>query len=74
MANLGKVPELRSRIFYTLFLLSVYRIGVFITVPGVNREVMQSYIQGASGGFLGMFNMFSGGAIEQPQIGGTSES
>jgi preprotein translocase subunit SecY len=68
MANLGKVPELRSRIFYTLLLLSVYRIGVFITVPGVNREVMQSYIQGASGGFLGMFNMFSGGAIEQLSI------
>jgi preprotein translocase subunit SecY len=68
IANLGKIPELRSRIFYTLFLLSVYRIGVFITVPGVNREVMQSYIQGASGGFLGMFNMFSGGAIEQLSI------
>ena len=68
IANLGKVPELRSRIMYTLVLLSVYRIGVFITVPGVDREVMQSYIQGASGGFLGMFNMFSGGAIEQLSI------
>ncbi|MGM0574958.1 MAG: preprotein translocase subunit SecY [Myxococcota bacterium] len=62
------MPELRSRIFYTLALLAVYRIGVFITVPGVDREVMQQYIQGAAGGFLGLFNMFSGGAIEQLSI------
>src|SRR5690606_371914 len=67
-SNIGKVPELRSRIFYTLFLLAVYRIGVFITVPGVNREAMQSYFQGAASGFLGLFNMFSGGAIEQVSI------
>ena len=68
VANLGKMPELRKRIFYTLGLLAVYRIGVFITVPGVNREVMQNYIQGAAGGFLGLFNMFSGGAVEQLSI------
>jgi len=37
-------------------------------VPGVDREVMKQYIQGASGGFLGLFNMFSGGAIEQLSI------
>ena len=67
VANLGKIPELRKRIFFTLTLLAVYRAGIFITVPGVNREVMQQYVQGA-GGFLGMFNMFSGGAIEQLSI------
>ncbi len=68
VANLGKMPELRKRIFYTLTLLAVYRVGVFITVPGVNREVIQNYIQGAAGGFLGLFNMFSGGAVEQLSI------
>lgn len=67
VASIGKMPELRSRIFFTLLMLSVYRIGVFITVPGVNREVMQDYVQSASG-FLGLFNMFSGGAIEQLSI------
>ena len=68
VANLGKIPELRKRIIYTLTLLAVYRAGVFITVPGVNREVMSNYIQNAAGGFLGLFNMFSGGAIEQLSI------
>ncbi|MCB9728041.1 MAG: preprotein translocase subunit SecY [Deltaproteobacteria bacterium] len=68
VANLGKMPELRSRILYTLALLAVYRVGVFITVPGVDRGVMEQYIQGAAGGFLGLFNMFSGGAIKQLSI------
>jgi preprotein translocase subunit SecY len=68
VASIGKLPELRSRIIFTLLLLAVYRIGIFISVPGVNREVMQQYVQGASAGFLGLFNMFSGGAIEQLSI------
>jgi preprotein translocase subunit SecY len=68
VGSISKLPELRSRILFTLALLAVYRIGVFITVPGVDREVMQKYIQGASSGFLGLFNMFSGGAIEQLSI------
>ena len=67
-ANVGKIPELRKRILYTLSLLAIYRIGVFIMVPGVNRERMIEYMQSAQTGFLGMFNMFSGGAIEQLSI------
>ena len=39
-SNLGKIPELRKRILFTLAMLAVYRIGVFITVPGVNRVEM----------------------------------
>ena len=71
MANIegiGKVPELRKRITFTILMLAVYRIGVFISIPGVNREVMEAYVQSASSGFLGLFNMFSGGAIEQLSI------
>jgi preprotein translocase subunit SecY len=68
-ANIGKVPELRKRILFTLALLAVYRIGVFVTVPGVNRVEMANLISsGGSGSFLGMFNMFSGGALEQLSI------
>jgi preprotein translocase subunit SecY len=68
-ANIGKVPELRRRILFTLAMLAVYRIGVFVTVPGVNRVEMGSVIsKGGSGSFLGMFNMFSGGALEQLSI------
>jgi preprotein translocase subunit SecY len=69
IANIGKVPELRRRILFTLFILAVYRIGVFITIPGVNRvEMNQVVTKGGSGSFLGMFNMFSGGALQQFSI------
>ena len=65
ISNIGKVPELRKRILFTLSLLAVYRVGIFISVPGVNRVEMQNLIStGGSGSFLGMFNMFSGGALE----------
>jgi preprotein translocase subunit SecY len=67
--NIFKIPELRKRIFFTLFILAVYRIGIFITTPGVNRVEMQNLIStGGSGSFLGLFNMFSGGALEQLSI------
>ena len=68
IANIGKIPELRKRIFFTLALLAVYRIGVFVTTPGVDREVMGQIVKQASGSFLGLFNMFSGGALEQLSI------
>jgi preprotein translocase subunit SecY len=69
IANIFKLPELRRRILFTLFILAVYRIGVFITVPGVNRVEMNHVVaKGGTGSFLGMFNMFSGGALEQFSI------
>ncbi|MEO8874536.1 MAG: preprotein translocase subunit SecY, partial [Polyangiaceae bacterium] len=61
--NIGKVPELRNRVAYTLFMMAVYRIGVFVTIPGVDRNVMQAVVSKQSGGLLGMMNMFSGGAL-----------
>ncbi len=61
-ANIGKVPELRRRIMFTLALLAVYRIGVFISTPGVDRAVMNRIVSG-QGGLLGLFNLFSGGAL-----------
>ncbi len=65
--NIFKIPELRRRILFTLGMLAVYRMGIFVTVPGVDRVVMQQYV-GESGGLLGMFNLFSGGALEQMSI------
>jgi preprotein translocase subunit SecY len=65
--NIFKIPELRKRVFFTLALLAVYRIGIFVSVPGVDRSIM-SKIMKQSGGFLQMFNMFSGGALEQLSI------
>jgi preprotein translocase subunit SecY len=66
--NIGKVPELRQRIMYTLGMLAVYRIGVFVTSPGVDRVAMGRFVKEQSGTFLGLFNMFSGGAIEQLSV------
>ena len=69
ISNIFKVPELRRRIMFTLGILAVYRVGVFITIPGVNRIEMQHVVtKGGKGSFLGMFDMFSGGALQQFSI------
>ena len=61
-ANIGKVPELRKRVLFTLAMLAAYRVGVFVTIPGVDRNVMHAVVS-KGGGLLGLFNMFSGGAL-----------
>ena len=66
-SNIGKVPELRRRIAFTLMVIAIYRVGVFISTPGVDRNVMQSIVQG-QGGLLGLFNLFSGGALANLSI------
>ncbi|MEZ4286658.1 MAG: preprotein translocase subunit SecY [Polyangiales bacterium] len=66
--NIFKIPELRRRVFFTLGMLAVYRVGIFVTTPGVNRNAMRQVVGGQSSGFLGMFNLFSGGALEQASI------
>ncbi len=68
LEGLGKVPELRKRLLYSLMMLAVYRIGIFVTVPGVDREIMANYVRYGQTGFLGLFDMFSGGAISQMSI------
>ena len=68
LEGLGKVPELRKRLLYAVMMLAVYRLGIFITVPGVNREIMANYVRYGQTGFLGLFDMFSGGAISQMSV------
>ncbi len=68
LANIFKVPELRRRILLTVGLLAIYRMGIFVTTPGVDRNVMRKIVADRSGTFLGMFNLFSGGALEQLSI------
>lgn len=67
-ANIGKVPELRNRLLFTVAMLAVYRLGIFISVPGVDRVLMQKYLEAQSGTLFGMFNMFVGGALEQASV------
>ncbi|MGQ0504478.1 MAG: preprotein translocase subunit SecY [Myxococcaceae bacterium] len=72
IANVFRVAELRARLAYTLVLLAVYRVGIFVTTPGVDRAAMNNFMeqQKASGGLVSLFNMFSGGALEQMSIFG----
>jgi preprotein translocase subunit SecY len=68
--NIRKIPELRNRVLFTLLMIVLYRIGCAITCPGVNASVLRHYftdrVQDASGGgVVALFNIFSGGALEQ---------
>ena len=49
IANIFKIPELRSRLLFTLGMLAVYRVGIFITTPGVDRNVMRQIMAAQSG-------------------------
>jgi len=67
--NIFSIPDLRERVLFTLFILAVYRLGIFITTPGVDRNIMSQIMSTkASGTLLGLFNMFSGGALEHLSI------
>lgn len=68
--NIFKLPELRKRVLFTLAMLAVYRLGVFIAVPGVDRTVISQQVKEGSGGLLGYVNMFTGGAMEQASVFG----
>ena len=68
VVNVFKIPDLRKRIFFTLSLLAVYRIGGHIPTPGVNTEELQRMFEAAAGTALGLMNMFSGGQLEQLTI------
>ncbi|KZC25219.1 preprotein translocase subunit SecY [Rhodanobacter thiooxydans] len=63
LGKLGKLTELRQRIFFVVGALVVFRLGSFIPVPGVNPEAMTNLVNG--NGLMDMFNMFSGGALER---------
>jgi len=67
VSNIWKVEELRKRILFTLFILLIYRIGSFIPVPGVNKDVFKQVDQGGADLF-GLLNTFSGGALFQFSI------
>ena len=66
--NIFKLPELRKRVLFTLAMLAVYRLGVFVACPGVDRTVMDSIVRQGAGGLLGYLNMFSGGALSNLSV------
>ncbi|HCP47693.1 MAG TPA: preprotein translocase subunit SecY [Deltaproteobacteria bacterium] len=66
--QIPKIPELRNRLLIMVALLGVYRFGVFIPNPGTNRGALKSFFGGDSGTLFDLYNMFSGGALEQFSI------
>jgi preprotein translocase subunit SecY len=69
--NLGvfsKATELKKRIWFTLAALVVYRMGTWIPVPGIDPNVLKDIFHRSGGGILGMFDMFSGGALQRMTI------
>ncbi len=67
LGGMGRLTELRQRLFFVLGALLVYRIGTFIPVPGVNPDALAALFQ-QNGSMLDMFNMFSGGALERASL------
>ena len=63
-----KATELHKRLWFTLVALLVYRLGTFIPIPGINRDAFEHAFQGQSKGMLGMFDMFSGGAVQHMAV------
>src|SRR5512137_1647833 len=66
LTNIFRIPELRKRLLFSLGMLAVYRLGIFVTTPGVDRIAMRRVV--SQGSLLGLLNFFSGGALEQLSI------
>ena len=65
---LGKATDLRQRIFFTIGLLIVYRLGTYIPVPGIDGEALRQFMERAGQGIGGMLNLFTGGAVKRMGI------
>lgn len=63
IGNITKLPELRKRIIFTVLMLGIYRIGVYVPTPGVNVDALKRII--SQGTVFEIFNLFSGGALQQ---------
>src|ERR1051325_8574898 len=72
-ANCFKIPELKSRIIYTIIILAVCRVISMIPVPGIDGSLLQQLFdekaKTGGGGLVGMYSMFTGGALEKCAIG-----
>ncbi|HAO22071.1 MAG: preprotein translocase subunit SecY [Desulfobacteraceae bacterium IS3] len=66
--NILKIPELKKRIFYSLALLIVYRIGVHVPTPGIDSVALAAFFARTKGTLLSLFDMFAGGALERLSV------
>jgi len=66
--NIFKIPELRTRILFTLAMLAVYRVGAHVPTPGINNEELAKFLTEKGGSLLGFLDIFSGGALSRLTI------
>ena len=63
--NMFRIRDLRNKIFFTLFIFLIYRLGTAIPVPGVDLDAVEEFAAlGEQAGIMGLLNLFSGGALE----------
>jgi len=63
--NIFRIPELRKRVFFTLLMLVIFRIGAYIPVPGIDVVALERLFQQTGGGLLGFLDLFAGGALRR---------
>ena len=68
MSSSTSTNDLRNRIIFTIAILSVYRFGTFVPLPGIDPEQLKILMDGNQKGLLGMFNVFAGGAVSRMAI------
>ena len=68
MSAFSKADELKKRLWFTILALIVFRVGTFVPLPGIDPTIVAELFARNSGGLLGMFNMFAGGALERMTI------
>ena len=61
----SKGNDLKNRILFTVLILCVYRLGTYVPLPGIDPQSLQSLMDSNQKGLLGMFNVFSGGAVKR---------
>ena len=64
----SKSHDLRNRIIFTIIILSVYRFGTYVPIPGIDPQSLQEMMDSNQKGLLGMFNVFAGGAVSRMAI------
>ena len=64
----SKNNDLRNRILFTVFILSIYRLGTYVPLPSIDPASLKTLMQSNQRGLLGMFNIFSGGAVQRMAI------
>ncbi|MDA9573433.1 preprotein translocase subunit SecY [Rickettsiales bacterium] len=66
--DLNRLSDLKKKIFFTIFILLIYRVGTFVPIPGVDADVVKNFFEGTAGNVFSMINLFSGGALERMSV------